>query len=183
MPQLDYGRSIRAPLVRCLILAMTAVAIGPGTAAAQAVVTIDIVSDDFVDPATGLHIDPTIAVGDTVHWEWIGAFHSTTAAAGQADSWDSGVHNPPFSFDHTFLVPGTFNYYCMVHGFDAGGGTVGGMSGTIFVRPVPEPSLVLLAAGLASAGVAGVRRLARKSPAGTCDGPRVPGVRSGGSDD
>jgi plastocyanin len=189
MQRLDHGRSIPAPLVRCLVLAAAVVGVCPGTAAAQTVVTIDIISNDFVNPAGNTHFDPVINVGDTVHWQWVNGFHSTTAAAGQADSWDSGVLSPstppapPVTFDHKFLIPGTFNYYCVVHGFDAGGGQVGGMSGFIVVRPVPEPSLMLLAAGLASAGVAGWRRLARKAPDGTCDDPRSPGARSGGSDD
>src|ERR1041385_558090 len=72
----------------------------------------------------GTNFNPTIDVGDTVHWVWASGSiaHSTTSAAGQMESWDSGIHTEPFTFDHTFSNAGTFNYYCTVHGFDAGGG-------------------------------------------------------------
>ncbi len=97
--------------------------------------TLQVFNDDF-GSAPSTHIDPTINVGDTVRWVWAsgGIPHSTTAAAGQAESWDSGVHTQPFSFDHTFTQAGTFNYYCSVHGFDAGGGNVAGMSGHVVVQ-------------------------------------------------
>ncbi len=83
--------------------------------------------------APSTHIDPTINVGDTVEWVWTNGTHSTAAAAGQSVNWDSGVQSTPFTFDHTFTQLGTFNYYCALHGFDAGGGQVGGMSGFIHV--------------------------------------------------
>ncbi len=89
--------------------------------------------------APSTHIDPVINVGDTVEWVWnSGAIlHSTTAAAGQMESWDSGVHSTPFTFDHTFTQTGTFNYYCIVHGADIGGGQVIGMSGHVVVLGPP----------------------------------------------
>jgi plastocyanin len=185
MRHLECGRSIPASLV----LAAAVLGLGPGMAAAQSVVTIDIISDDFVDPTNFTHIDPTINVGDTIRWVWVDGFHSTTAAAGQADFWNSGNQSPstppapPVTFDHTFTKAGTFGYYCDIHGFDAGGGKGGGMSGLITVRPVPEPSLILLTAALAGVGIARLRRLARKAPGGLCNDSRLPSVRPGGSDD
>jgi plastocyanin len=77
--------------------------------------------------------NPTIHVGDTVEWVWDNGMHSTTSVAGSAESWDSGVHMAPFTFDHTFTHAGTFNYYCRVHGFDNHDGTAGGMSGSVTV--------------------------------------------------
>src|SRR3954467_441032 len=75
----------------------------------------------------------TIQPGDTVHWVWDEGLHSTTSVTGSAETWDSDVHTPSFSFDHTFTQLGTFSYFCSVHGFDNGNGTAGGMSGTITV--------------------------------------------------
>ena len=79
---------------------------------------------------------PTIHPGDTVHWVWDNGGHSTTSVVvpGQTESWDSKIQSAPFTFDHTFTAVGTFNYYCTVHGFDAGGGNVGGMSGHVVAQ-------------------------------------------------
>lgn len=72
--------------------------------------------------------DPiTIKVGDTVHWVWASNDHSTTSDTGL---WDSGVHNQPFTFDHTFNSAGTFGYHCTQHGSPGSG-----MHGTIHVTP------------------------------------------------
>jgi plastocyanin len=95
--------------------------------------TINIVNFDFVSPQTSTHVDPTIILGDTVQWVWVSGFHSTTAAAGQLETWDSGQHFPPFTNTHTFSELGTFNYRCTVHGSDTGCGHAGGMSGKITV--------------------------------------------------
>jgi plastocyanin len=105
------------------------------TAALAATNTINIFNFDFVSPQTLTHIDPTINLGDTVHWVWAddGIPHSTTAAAGQLENWDSGVRTQPFSFDHTFRNVGTFGYFCSQHGFGAGCGNGAGMAGRIFV--------------------------------------------------
>ncbi|MBA3725175.1 MAG: PEP-CTERM sorting domain-containing protein [Armatimonadetes bacterium] len=42
--------------------------------------------------------------------------------------------------EHTFTNVGTWWYFCMLHGFDNGDGTAGGMSGTVTV--VPEPATI-----------------------------------------
>src|ERR1043166_7790094 len=96
--------------------------------------TIQVFDFDYgVAPST--HVDPTINVGDTIEWVWAGGTmqHSTTAAASQTENWESGLHPQPFTFFHTFTHAGTFSNYCTLHGFDLGGGQVGGMSGHIFV--------------------------------------------------
>src|SRR5277367_4340565 len=90
-----------------------------GLSALAATNTIQVFNFNFgMAPST--HIDPVITLGDTVTWVWTGGGHSTTAAAGQLESWDSGVHSTPFTFSHTFSQLGTFNYYCMVHGTSTG---------------------------------------------------------------
>lgn len=101
------------------------------------------VADSFFDS------NPTINVGDTVHWNWTGSFHSVTSVAGSAEAFDSTVFfSPGATFDHTFTHAGTFAYYCSIHGFDNGNGTAGGMSGFVTVLAVPEPASALAGLGL-----------------------------------
>lgn len=70
-----------------------------------------------------------VTAGQTVTWEWEADDHSTTSDNGV---WDSGVHNQPHSFPHTFTTADagtTFRYFCSQHGGPGGAG----MSGTIMV--------------------------------------------------
>lgn len=100
--------------------------------AGGAVVSVRVFDNEF-DP------DPTIDLNDTVRWEWDPNIflHSTTSAAGLSESWDSGLKNDPFTFDHTFTNTGSFAYYCTAHGVDNLDGTTSGMAGVVTV--VPEP--------------------------------------------
>jgi plastocyanin len=107
-------------------------------------VMIHIFNTDFsTNPSGQPVVDPTIRVGDTVVWVWMNGTHSTTSAAGQTESWDSGIQPTGSSsgFSHTFTQPGVYGYFCRVHGFDAGGGRGGGMSGTITVHAQPASQL------------------------------------------
>jgi plastocyanin len=105
--------------------------------AAADIVICNVFNFDFSTNLPGQPIaDPVIRVGDTVRWTWRGGLHNTVSAAGQAESWASPITSTVgFTFDHTFTVPGTYHYYCAVHGFDNGDGTAGGMSGTVTVLP------------------------------------------------
>jgi plastocyanin len=80
---------------------------------------------NFVDVVSGTNTT-TITVGTEVNWVWVNGFHSTTAST-PPETWDSGNHPPPFSFQHTFNQTGTFQYICAVHG--------PAMSGTVIVHP------------------------------------------------
>jgi plastocyanin len=111
------------------------------------------------NPAGGPITDATVQVGDTVHWTWDSGFHSVTSVAGSTESFDSGIVGDGSTFDHTFTHPGTYHYYCILHGFDAGNGTASGMAGIINV--VPEPGAVGLGI-LLLAPLAG-RRCMRRS--------------------
>ena len=76
--------------------------------------------------------DIVIVPGTKVIWEWeVGANdHSTTSD--DVGKWDSGVHNAPHSFEHTFTAGDamqTFPYYCSIHGQPGGVG----MSGSVEV--------------------------------------------------
>jgi len=104
------------------------------TTALAATNTIQIFDFDFgAFPSN--HIDPTINLDDTVTWVWINGHHSTTAAPGQLENWNSGVQTTgtATNFSHTFTNLGTYNYYCMVHGTSTGCRGVGAMSGHVTV--------------------------------------------------
>jgi plastocyanin len=120
---------------RCLLL-LLALAVS----ALGATNTIEVFNFDFGVAATLTHVDPTIHPGDTVRWIWVSGLHSVTAAGGQLESWDSGVHLPPFTNTHTFTELGTFNYFCSVHGSGDGCGHVASMSGKVIVTLPNTPA-------------------------------------------
>src|SRR5437773_10841612 len=85
----------------------------------QGQVIVHVYDLDFsLNPKGEPVVDPVINVGDTVRWVWDEGFHSTRAASGQSLFWDSGNHSPAFQFDFTFTEPGTFKYFCDIHGSD-----------------------------------------------------------------
>src|ERR1044072_9219783 len=91
---------------------------GPGPAAA-ATVDVGIVGTGF-SPAT-----VNIQVGDTVRWtNNTGTFHDVKA---DDDSFGNTA-SASWTFTHTFSAPGTFGYFCSIHGFPGGG-----MAGTVTV--------------------------------------------------
>jgi len=62
----------------------------------------------------------TIAPGDSVTWTFTAGGHTSTAADGQPERWDSspggGRFNAPGdTFSHTFKRPGRFQYICIPH--------------------------------------------------------------------
>src|SRR5215467_6222527 len=75
--------------------------------------------------------DPlTINVNDQVVWTWKSDFHNTQSSA--PGLWDSGVHNTGWVFTNVFTTPGSFPYFCIVHGF----------TGTINVQAGNNPPTV-----------------------------------------
>jgi plastocyanin len=100
-----------------------------------ATVTVHIESDFFSQSTVTIH------AGDTVHWVWDASPHSTTSVGGIAESWNSGIHNAGFTFDHTFTNIGSFQYFCQIHGMDLGDGTASGMAGTVIVQPAVGATL------------------------------------------
>lgn len=78
-------------------------------------------SDYYFEPI-GLHVEP----GTTVTWVNESGAHSSTAYSedngktqmipDEAESWDSGILSESgATFEHTFEVEGTYNYYCTPH--------------------------------------------------------------------
>ncbi|HSD31549.1 MAG TPA: plastocyanin/azurin family copper-binding protein [Gemmatimonadales bacterium] len=75
----------------------------------------------------------TINAGTAVTWRnGDGIVHTVTSATGSGDVYDSGNIGGGGTFAHTFNTPGTYNYYCKIHG--ANGTPPTGMRGTITVN-------------------------------------------------
>jgi plastocyanin len=92
----------------------------PGECAGvQAKVTV---SDLTFQPAT-----VTIDAGQPVCWTWSGTSVPHTVHADDG-SFTTGSPATQNTFQHTFTTPGTFGYYCQVHG-----SLTGGMRGTVVV--------------------------------------------------
>jgi plastocyanin len=105
-------------------VAFTATASDPG---APAPVQIQLRNDggnNRFEPA-----NVTVPLGTTVTWSWVGGFHDVTPTGDPVFIGSGPAVPPPNSYSHTFNSPGTFLYFCSVHG------TAGtGMHGTIEVR-------------------------------------------------
>ncbi len=71
----------------------------------------------------------TIPAGTTVTWTWVGGFHDVTATGTPAFPSSGAPVGPPETFSHTFNAPGTYLYFCSVHG-----SPTDGMRGTIVVQ-------------------------------------------------
>jgi plastocyanin len=62
----------------------------------------------------GRDVVPPTATGDTVNWTTCATVaHTSTSNSGL---WDSGNLNPGQSFSFQFTTPGTFPYFCRLHG-------------------------------------------------------------------
>jgi plastocyanin len=129
----------------------------PAAAARIQVVTMhhfEFCPDDQCPPATSPASTVTIQVGETIKWTYndgdptdvpsCASFgsncpgHSTTSVdKGVAGKplWDSGVHHDEgFPFSVTFNAPGTYKYYCVVHGGSSPNNPLTHMDGTVIVQ-------------------------------------------------
>jgi len=79
----------------------------------------------YCDPshANGNVCETKVNVGDIVEWNWVGtAPHSVTACGASCNQpagsplFDSGVMTQGGHFEFSFNTPGTYLYYCTVHG-------------------------------------------------------------------
>jgi plastocyanin len=99
-------------------------------------------ADQTVSVGPGFVFSPstvTIAVGETVTWDWQDAPHSSTSdAISGPEVWDSGILSTDATFAHAFQTPGDHPYYCVVHSFP--GGTM--MNGVVrVVAPTATPTV------------------------------------------
>lgn len=119
------------------VAAVTAPAAGATVVGTQAVTAT---ATDAVDTSTApvqvadnrfQAVSTTITAGSTVTWTKTGSNSHTVRA--DDGSFDSGGLAAGATFSRIFTSPGTYRFYCPIHG--APGGT--GMSGTIVVQPAP----------------------------------------------
>ena len=100
----------------------------------------EVKKDGYMDPVFVFYpAFVSIQQGDLVQWIWDDDTHSTTSGSPGSPSgfWNSGVLNDGATFMHVFSDPGTFPYYCSVHGGCCG------MIGTVYVAastPTPTPA-------------------------------------------
>lgn len=71
----------------------------------------------------------TIPVGTTVTWRWVGGSHDVTPTGNPAFAGSGSPVSAPHTFSHTFSSPGTYLYFCTVHGSPNAG-----MRGTVVVQ-------------------------------------------------
>ena len=116
--------STAVPALAPTAVPTSAPTVAPTAAAVPQPVRIELaISDDAFTPK-----NLSVPVGATVVWNRTGT-HPHTATADD-NSFDSGILRAGQSFEHTFTQPGTYPYYCDVHG---GPGSVG-MSGSVTVQ-------------------------------------------------
>ena len=71
----------------------------------------------------------TVPVGTTVTWTWVSGFHNVTPTGAPTFTGSGSPVSAPHTFSQTFSSPGTYLYFCVVHGSPSGG-----MRGTIVVQ-------------------------------------------------
>lgn len=107
-----------------------AIALWAASSVSAATRTVSVVDDAYVD-AVSSNSTTTIAVGDTVQWNWSGSNqHTVTSTSGEV--FDSGAPQTTGTFSHTFNAVGSFNYICGVHGT--------AMTGTVVVQAAQAPT-------------------------------------------
>ena len=114
----------------CAILSVAAVLAFGQSSARAATANVSVTDFTFTDGTSSSTIT-TIVAGDSVVWTWSGASaHSVTADDASFDDPPSPGAKMTGTFSHTFSTPGTYAYYCRIHGGPGGGG----MSGTVIVQ-------------------------------------------------
>ena len=130
-----------------MLFAALTIAVWPSRRTAVAATANVTVADfDFTDSTSGT-LTTTITAGDSVLWTWSGGdTHSVTADDNSFDD-PAGSFKTSGTFSHQFNTPGTYAYYCRVHGAPGGAG----MHGIVVVNaaaptatstntPVPAPT-------------------------------------------
>src|SRR5664279_4169314 len=59
-----------------------------------------------------------VVVGDVIHFEWVNGGHTTSSSSVPmgAATWDANINSFTPTFDYTVTVPGTYNFFCKIHG-------------------------------------------------------------------
>jgi plastocyanin len=98
--------------------------VDPGPAPAPVEIQLRSDGGDRFQPA-----NVTIPVGTTVTWNWVNGFHNVTPTGNPSFTGSGNPVGPPETFSQTFTTPGTYLYFCIVHGTPSSG-----MRGTIVVQ-------------------------------------------------
>lgn len=103
----------------------TATAAGPGGGPAPVGIELrDDGGNNRFEPAS-----VTIPVGTTVTWTWVSGFHNVVPNGTPGFTGSGQPVSAPHTFSQTFDTPGTYLYFCVVHG-----SPTAGMRGTIVVQ-------------------------------------------------
>lgn len=82
---------------------------------------------------------PNVTLGDTIRWQWVSGFHTTTSTTipAGAQSWDALISSSNTFYEYKPAVAGTFHYKCTPHASM-------GMTGSFVVTGVVQlPDLVI----------------------------------------
>ena len=165
------------PIFGMLFFAVLGLSLAAAPHAFAATTSVSVEDNKYVPPTV------TINVGDTVHWTWAGANPHTVTATDS--SFDSGASKTSGTFDHTFNTPGTFTYFCKVHGAQVMSGTVVVQQGAAPTQPAAAPTSAPAASGSAPAAASTTPRVAATTTAGVSGAPGVatpmPATGSGGA--
>jgi plastocyanin len=71
----------------------------------------------------------TVPAGTTVRWRWLDDSHTVTSSGAPAFPGSTAISATPQIYEYTFATPGTYTYYCAVHGTPGSG-----MRGTVVVE-------------------------------------------------
>ncbi|MHB1222807.1 MAG: cupredoxin domain-containing protein [Gemmatimonadaceae bacterium] len=102
---------------------VTFTATATGTGPGASVVTVE---NNLFNPTT-----ITVAANTTVRWDWAAGSlqHNIIPIQPATIPSDPAISNAPHSYQVTFAAPGSYNYYCSVHG-----SPTSGMRGTVVVQ-------------------------------------------------
>lgn len=105
------------------------------------VTTVNIQNNQF-SPST-----LNITAGTTVRWNWVNGFHTSTSGTCCTPNniWNSGDRGPGSTFDFTFSTPGTFPYFCEIHGQT--------MTGQVIVAPAATATISGRVLGTSGRGI------------------------------
>ncbi len=59
-----------------------------------------------------------VVVGDMIHFVWVAGGHTTSSSGVPtgAATWDALINSLDKTFDYAVTTPGTYNYFCKIHG-------------------------------------------------------------------
>jgi plastocyanin len=103
----------------------------PVVLGATATATANIVTVQLLTTG-GNRFNPTrvvISAGTTVRFDWVGGFHDVTSAGTPGFASSGAPTFGPKTYDVRFSTPGTYGYFCTVHGT-----ATSGMHGSIVVQ-------------------------------------------------